>query len=638
MTASRLLQLSLVVSLAVTLHAQQPPADPHPQATFKTGIDVVQLDVSVFDKDHRPIHGLTKDDFTVLENGKPQTIVALVPVDVADPEPVSAAWLRDAPLDTVSNAREARRLIMILLDDAGIGVEFGEPKSLRDIAHRIVDGMGPEDLASVVFTYVGKPQNWTADRASLRAAIESFSPKKITTGLYAGRGIAPAGALPASAGRSMKGLDGLVVCKNRRGDSCLVDTLLNVGTALQEAPPGRKLVMLISSDGALNVKTNPDGLSPITDAFKALQRANATVYGFDPRGLTTSPTGEELDDLRSIAGATGGRVFANTNAPEDKVPDVFRENASYYLIGFRSTDAARDGTFRRIEIKVNRADASVRTRLGYYAPRGDARASATPRPPTTTVDAALTSLIPANDVPITLSVAAFALPGQRTATLTIVAGLDQAGATGAPQRVNVVASVFDTDGKSQATHRQTLELTSEADQFSYDVYARIPEIKPGHYEVRFAAERAGRAGSVFASVEVPEFSKEDLALSGVLIERTPSRTIANPDELTKIVDVEPTAARHFAPDDRVRAFLRIYQKEPRPVHVVAKVLTDRNDSVFEHTEELAATTFQHGSADYRIDVPLAQGASALPAGQYLLTIEVSAANKRLTRDVRFSVR
>jgi len=597
----------------------------------------VQLDVSVFDKDHRPIRGLAMNDFTVLEKGTPQPLVALVPIEVADPELPSATWLRDAPLDTVSNAREARRLIMILLDDAGMGVELGEPKSVRDIAHRIVNSMGPDDLGSVVFTYLGKPQNWTADRSQLRAAIDSFFPKAVSAVPGPSRGIPPAGALPPSAGRSMGGVGGgPIACMIRRG-GCMVDTLQNVGTALQEAPPGRKIIMLISSNGALNVMDSPDGISPVSNAFRALQRVNATVYAFDPRGLTTAPTGTELEDLRSIGAATGGRVFANTNAPEEKVRDVFRENGSYYLLGFRSADPKRDGRFRRIQVKVNRPGAVVNTRLGYYAPRdrdAEKNASKTPKP-ATAVDAALTSFIPSTDVPITLSVAAFAVPGKHEAALTLVSSLDEnRPADGSALTLNVVASVYDMDGKSQATHRQRLELKLNTERVALEVYSRIPEIKPGRYEVRLAAESGGRAGSVFATVEVPDFAKRDLALSGVLVERAAAGVIANPKELASIVAVKPTAVRAFAREERARAFLRVYQDEPRSVRLATRVVNDRNESVFTRTEDLAASSFSDGAAEYFMELPLAQ----LTPGQYLMTIEASAADKRLTRDVRFSVK
>ena len=66
--------LICLAGLAAAGRAQQPP--PQPQATFQSGVDVVQVDVSVLDKDRRPVRGLTPEDFTILEDGKPRPIVA----------------------------------------------------------------------------------------------------------------------------------------------------------------------------------------------------------------------------------------------------------------------------------------------------------------------------------------------------------------------------------------------------------------------------------------------------------------------------------------------------------------------------------------------------------------------------------
>jgi len=636
MTPSRPLVLltSAIVCFSATLRSQQVPPDPRPQATFKTGIDVVQLDVSVFDKDRRPIRGLTKEDFQILENGKAQPIVAVVPVDITEPPPTpTAAWMRDAPNDVVSNAREPRRLVSIVLDDAGMGVDHGEPVSARKIANVILDQLSPDDLVSVLFTYIGRPQNWTADRSRLRAAIESLVPKTSTLPPPPG-GFAPAGAPSSPSMRAAMSAGARpAACAYRKG-GCLVDTLNNVATVLQDAPLGRKILILISSNGDLRVN-DPDQAGYPQDMLRALTRANVTVYAFDPRGLTTERFQQETDDLWSIAAATGGFATMHTNAPEIKVPNAFRENASYYLVGFRPIDTARDGRFRRVEVRVTRPGAEVRTRRGYYPPRDDAKGRANARKPATPLEGALTGVTPASDLPMTFSVAAFGIPGKREATLAIVSSLSSLHATkGSAQRINVMASIFDMDGKGLGAHRQTLQVTPQSDRLAFDVYSRIPTVKPGRYEVRFAAENEGRAGSVFVDVDVPNFANEDLALSGVLVERSPSTAVANPGELASVTSVKPTASRTFAPSDRMRAFLRVYEKNRKGVHVVARVANERDESVFGRTEDLAAASFNSGSADYQVEIPMAE----FRPGRYLLTIEASSGEKRLSRTVRFEVR
>ncbi len=77
--------------------------------------------------------------------------------------------------------------------------------------------------------------------------------------------------------------------------------------------------------------------------FAALQAANVNVYQFDPHGLQAGP--QPFTDFGAFAVNTGGRGITNTNAPADFVPQMFRENSSYYLLGLRPRTArATDGS------------------------------------------------------------------------------------------------------------------------------------------------------------------------------------------------------------------------------------------------------------------------------------------------------
>lgn len=83
--------------------AQSGPGQP--QTTFRTGADIVRLDVSVLDKNRRPVRNLTARDFTVLEEGEPRSIVAFSAVDVPDPPDHPVAWMRDVGSDVATNSR-----------------------------------------------------------------------------------------------------------------------------------------------------------------------------------------------------------------------------------------------------------------------------------------------------------------------------------------------------------------------------------------------------------------------------------------------------------------------------------------------------------------------------------------------------
>src|SRR3954465_8626489 len=211
------------VTIAAREQPQAPSSTPQPP-TFRTGIDIVQLDVTVLDKDRHPVRGLTANDFTILDRGRSQPIVAFSAVDVPAPAPSAAPWLRDAPLDVVSNA-ENRRLVPIVMDDAHWKLEPDIMKRAKQIARNAIDQLGPGDLAAVVFTFLGRAQNFTADRSQLVQAIESYTPK-----------------MTASMGPP-------AICDPRHR-SCDVEALATVASTLISAPPGRKILILISGGRA----------------------------------------------------------------------------------------------------------------------------------------------------------------------------------------------------------------------------------------------------------------------------------------------------------------------------------------------------------------------------------------------------
>src|SRR6185503_20273999 len=82
---------TLVVGVSLLAHAQQgqstAPPPQQQQPVFRTGVDVIRLDVSVLDKDRKPVRGLQADNFTVMENGKAQRIVAVTEMAAAEQDP-----------------------------------------------------------------------------------------------------------------------------------------------------------------------------------------------------------------------------------------------------------------------------------------------------------------------------------------------------------------------------------------------------------------------------------------------------------------------------------------------------------------------------------------------------------------------
>src|SRR5688500_18874542 len=154
---------------AIVLAAQTVP--PQPPA-FRSRVDIVRLDVSVLDKDRRPVRDLTRDDITILVDGQPQPMVSSEPVACRTVEPPTAPWMRDVAPGGRNNALGEPRLFVLLMDDATTPADPAMLATARKIAHGIIDQMNASDLAAVVFTMNNShAQEFTGDRGLLRAAV-----------------------------------------------------------------------------------------------------------------------------------------------------------------------------------------------------------------------------------------------------------------------------------------------------------------------------------------------------------------------------------------------------------------------------------------------------------------------------------
>ncbi|CAN5655232.1 hypothetical protein BH23ACI1_BH23ACI1_00710 [soil metagenome] len=167
-----LLAAACLGALCVTLTAQQPPPP-----RFKTGVEITPVDVTVLDERRRPIRGLTVDDFVVRVDGEIQRIAAFHEVEIPGADKSTAEWTRGAPSDVASNTIEEPRLFVIIMDDVAVPFSVYERNKATEIAHRIIDNLGPRDLAAVIFPEKNhNAQDLTADRTALRRAVETYQP------------------------------------------------------------------------------------------------------------------------------------------------------------------------------------------------------------------------------------------------------------------------------------------------------------------------------------------------------------------------------------------------------------------------------------------------------------------------------
>jgi VWFA-related protein len=632
--------------LAALIRAQDPP---RPQATFRTGVDLIQVDVSVLDPDRRPVRGLGAADFTLLEDGHPRPIVSFTAVDVPAPVAPPAAWMADVAPDVATNTHPGGRIVVIAIDDGSLttnGALWGIQKT-RAAARAAVSELGPDDLAAVVFTENARTaQNFTTDRGRLLAAIEQSS-------------LFPAAASPDSRD-PFENMRGSCTC-----GLCSIETLARIAEGLRSVQQQRKAILYISPGVRVDTTMGefvqlPASFSTYHDACEArkhdgmldvlrqAQRANVTISAIDPNGLDAGSGHSYPEFLRTIAENTGGRAVVNDNEPERHVPALLLESSSYYLLGFETAARTAEGGFHRIQVRVNGRDVQVRARSGYYDPTAKERKAAAGKTAATGIlDATIGGQLPISDLPMQVTVAPF-LDSNRKAALAIalsVAHASQPESTArdgkAPATIEVLASVFDSQGNSFGSRRLTVRPALRplgGGELHYEVLPRL-QVPPGRYEVRLGVRTAeGRGGSVYTFVDVPAFAREPLSMSGLVLAVTPSVGAAPADAYADLLPIVPTARREFARADRVTAFLRVYQGGSRPLVPVAmttRLVNSRDERLGETVRTLDAAAFARArSFDDTFDLPVRD----LAPGEYLLTVDVAAAGTTARRQLRFRVR
>jgi VWFA-related protein len=666
--AALLAAVTASTSIAV-LTAQQtpPPAAGQTRAPqFRSGIDLVQVDVSVLDRERRPVRGIAASEFTILENGQPQEVVAFQAVDMPDALPPPTPWMREVQPDVRRNDEAIEhRLIVILMDDATMLMQPAFVKSAKEIGHRAIEQLGPSDLAAVLYTLDNrKSQDFTADRAKLHDAVERFAPGFRTVGIL---------------GSQAEARDSLALAESS-AFFATVEALGKVGEFLASVPHRRKALIYVS----LGIPFDPEMASTpvmiasgntaqaslqgmqarlvdrMSNIFRQAQRANVNIYPVDPGGLGGVDAYIEgqraagravfpyesgrnyLDFLIGIAENTGGHAFVNTNTFEAGVAQIFRENSSYYLLGYRSPDARADGKFRRIEVRVSRPGLEVRARNGYYAPKAEDVARAEKRPPSP-VGEAVAGIIPKGDVPMQIALAPFALPSKREAGVAIITAVRQPAQTGVEklvERVDLSVYAYNNDGKLIASQGFRASVTLRAGvngQVAYELLSRL-DLKPGRYQVRFGAfiNSLQQNGSVYYDLEVPDFDDLPLSMSGIVLAVSPGVIAAPRDRLKGLVPIVPSAQRDFLRTNKVTAFLQVYQGD-RPAKQYAdldvNILDDRGTNVFHSLLELPPDRFGPSGAQYQLELPM----DRLRPGSYLLSVEASTNDHTVRRDVRVVV-
>ena len=315
---------TLALFLAPALVLGQGPPSAQDAPTIKVDVDVVNILFNVRDKKSGLIGNLEKGDFSIWEDGKQQEIKYF---NRETDLPLTIGLLIDV---------SASQGNLIEIEKDAASQFFTQVLRNKDLAFLISFGADADLL-----------QDYTNSPKLLRAGLEGLHVNSDVGGLHPG---------PVPTVYQPKG-------------TILYDAVYLAATDQLKGQVGRKVLVLIT-DGE-----DQGSHYKIKDATDAAQRADALVYGFYyvdrafymRGGITFGGTSDSA--LRQMSEDTGGHVFHidRKNPLQDAFRELQDEMRSQYAIGYTPSNAAKDGTFRRIEIRTNNKDFKVQARKGYFA-------------------------------------------------------------------------------------------------------------------------------------------------------------------------------------------------------------------------------------------------------------------------------
>jgi VWFA-related protein len=337
----------------------------------------VETDVVVMSHGH-PIAGLTKDDFTISDNGKPQKISTFRVI-----EPENRVRPRDLPPGIYSNrlagGEEESGVTVLLMDrmntDAGDQAEVR-----RQMLHYLESAPRNERIAIYSLNKTLRViQDFTADQERIRQKLFSNGSAETSVDLTADllvddlpvTGDAMTDAMIQNSANEMKDF----AVKNRVNVTAFA--LETIAKHLAGLHGRKKLVWFTSAfpaaysyeghrNGRTQIEIHQFG-DDIENAAKRLNDADVAVYPVDPRGILAGFDVPGIDTMNLFAGKTGGKAFYATNDIEGAVAAIEDDGEITYVIGYYPSDERLDGSYHSVSVKVPGHSYEIRHRKGYFA-------------------------------------------------------------------------------------------------------------------------------------------------------------------------------------------------------------------------------------------------------------------------------
>jgi VWFA-related protein len=430
-----LIRCSLCALICSPLSAAAQSAADQPVTTIRTGADLVVVDVTVSDAQQNPLHHLTASDFTILEDGKPQTLKGFEEHSTGAPVKMGPIPKFEPGMFSNYSPVPATGALNILLFDK-LNTPINAQSVVRNEVLKFLREVPPGTRIAIfsLTTDLKLLQGFTSNPELLRALVEGKKGSQGASPLMndAMRGDQPGADDPA--------MDTAYDALGNDPDAATMLANLQLFEAEQQSfqlqlrarytldalnqlarymsgLPGRKNLIWFSGSFPISILPDPDLqqfefsiVASAEDEFREttdlLARSQVAVYPIDARGLMTMPTldasqsgstmmrtpngfakanakfnqntADEHGTMNQMADATGGKAYVNTNGLKEAVEKAIDAGSNYYSLAYTPTNHEWNGSFRRIQVKLDRPGVNLAYRRGYFAddPTGSKRSDA----------------------------------------------------------------------------------------------------------------------------------------------------------------------------------------------------------------------------------------------------------------------
>jgi VWFA-related protein len=688
----KLAALLLAILFAASSTAQQIGQNRSPDSqdnfTMSVKVQLVVEAVVVKDKQGNPIHGLTAKDFAITEDNVPQTIKFCEHQDLAEnakPLPESKrsdeklkiykqlARTRIAP-EKMENDRYKNRRLLALYFDMSAMMPADQMRALSAAQQFIRTQMTSVDLVSIMRYNAGSIdilQDFTNDRDRLLSILETMI---VGEGQESAEDVDDASSSDTGAAFGQDDSEFNIFNTDRQLSA--LQTAAKMLGNLNE----KKSLIYFAGGMRLNGVDNQAQLHATVDAAI---KAGVTFWPIDARGLVAqAPLGDATqgsqgnsgiytgtaanavranfqisqDTLYSLAADTGGKALLDTNDLDRGIVQAQDSISDYYLIGYYTTNPAKNGRFRRVKITLNQnLEAKLDYRQGYYADKEFSKFTAVDKE--RQLEDALMLDDPVTELSIAMEIDHFQLNRAEYFVPIVVKipgrELALAKRGGAEHTlIDFVGEIKDTVGGTTVSNVRDFVNIKLSDATAAELAHHPIEydtgftLLPGRYMIKFLArdDETGRIGTFQTTFVIPNLNKEDkrvpissvvlssqrVELKDAIYDAAKAKDRAEEDAVNPLVQngkkLVPSVTRVFSQNRNIYVFLQAYKPAAGAVSAAASSATPGPAQTSTQPLMAFVTLYSNGAEALKTQPIAVNPNAATRLGVTPLSFDVSAAN------------